>query len=51
MTNYTKEVSEQIGAREADTDILVTKTNIWETADTISTIWTDNKIIQEQEDE
>lgn len=31
MTNYTKEVSEQIGAREADTDIIVSKTSIWET--------------------
>lgn len=30
MTNYTKEVSEQIGAREADTDITVRKTSIWE---------------------
>ena len=51
MSLYKKTVVEQIGVVDRDTDIVVTKVCIWQTTSGVVTVWSDNKIIQEQENE
>jgi len=49
MTTYKKAVHEVIGTKERDIDILITRQSTWETTSTVSTTWSDNKIIEKDE--
>lgn len=49
MTTHKKAVHEVIGVKERDVDIVVTVQSVWETTSTVSTTWSENKIIEKDE--
>jgi len=49
MTIHKIAVHEVLGVKERDIDIVVTVQSVWETTSSVSTTWSENKIIEKDE--